>query len=459
MEIACAGFTETALLTGRGSGVFGFQVVEYPGHTAVDSDEERLRKTRENLLPGVIKALTVTPTIPEGAAATAGAAGDLEPGDIVFEGTYDEVNQYFYRKQWSDGLPITPPTLERVEQFLKYTDLSPDHSFGPLAPGYRESTVWSIAVNGVMSGCRPEYMPVLVAIVEVIADPRWRITQRGSTVSWEPFIILNGPLMEQLGYNSGQGMFRAGTQANTSTQRFMTMYLRNISGFRAKQSDKSCFGRNTFPLVFVEDETNNPWEPLSESYGGFKPGSNVVTVVSEQSMSKHYQPAASEPTLMLEKLAIILNIDLLDRGYLRLMDKERHDILCMSPIIANVVAQKYSKIQVQEYLFEHARIPVWQWNQRIFAESTGTTPETTETIDSLVNDGRLRKDLYGESEDPNRLVPSYWYPDELLILVGGDNLRNRCFAMGSNGENGGQATSKEVRLPENWKELVPRPLT
>ena len=81
------------------------------------------------------------------------------PRDIVFSGTIDEINRLFIENEWSDGLPIIPPTVERVEAFLEFTDLDPDEVLAVLLPDSRAATVWSVAVNGVMAGCRPEYMP------------------------------------------------------------------------------------------------------------------------------------------------------------------------------------------------------------------------------------------------------------------------------------------------------------
>ena len=119
------------------------------------------------------------------AFATEALAGATTPApaptDIIFEGTLDEVQEHFQEKLWTEGLPIVPPTIDRVESFLRFTDRSPDEVIGPLLPENREATVWNVAVNGVMAGCRPEYMPVLVAIVEAIADPEFRIMDGGST--------------------------------------------------------------------------------------------------------------------------------------------------------------------------------------------------------------------------------------------------------------------------------------
>lgn len=93
-----------------------------------------------------------------------------EKRDIVFAGTLTEVNEYFYDRLWTDGLPVIPPTIEAVEEFLKFTDRKAEEIIAILPHEKREATIWNIAVNGVMAGCRPEYMPILIAAVEAISE-------------------------------------------------------------------------------------------------------------------------------------------------------------------------------------------------------------------------------------------------------------------------------------------------
>ena len=413
-------------------------MVGYPGHTAVDSDGTIAQKTRDHVLSRVIEGWTKT------VDASKLAASEPNPGDIVFTGSFDEVNNYYYGKKWGDGLPIMPPTIPAVNEFLKYTPLSPDTNLGLLKPAYRAATVWSVAVNGVMAGCRPEYMPVLVAIARAFADPRWDIQDRGSTIGWEPMAILNGPLMRQLGFNYGVGMFRAGTKANISVSRFMALYLRNIAGFVAGASDKSAFGREQFPLAFVEDELNTTWEPLHVTLG-FKKSSNVVTLAGIQTMSKMVQPSASDPSVMLDKLAFLMKYELLQRGHVTaLASKENHDLLIMTPLIANLIAQKYTKAQAAAYLYEKTKLPARMWDERIWSEMGGT-----------LNTIRVAyPEVFQKSTDPDRLVPVFSLPEQLVIVVGGDYLRNRAWLGGGVGHMG-LMTSKEVQLPKNWDALVP----
>ena len=164
----------------------------HPGHVNVATAEQVQKNAAGIMLDQVIKGLTVQP--PEGKPAA-------EPGlrDIVFKGSFEEVNEFFYKREWSEGLPIVPPTVEKVEQFLKFTERSADEVIGNLLPDNREATIWNIAINGVMAGCRPEYMPVLVAIVEAMTDPTFGQEHIGHTPGTETLIIINGQIIKDLG--------------------------------------------------------------------------------------------------------------------------------------------------------------------------------------------------------------------------------------------------------------------
>ena len=145
-----------------------------PGHTGVQSKEQ----LRENIL-GVTQYNVVNALLEKPADGTL----EDEPSarDIVATGTLDEINEYFITHELSDGLPIMPPTQARIDAFLRYTERKPDEVLGILLPDMRAATIWSIAVNGVMAGCRPEYMPVLVALIEAMCDPYYGNEHSGNT--------------------------------------------------------------------------------------------------------------------------------------------------------------------------------------------------------------------------------------------------------------------------------------
>jgi len=168
VSIVTTPFMQQAAVVSKGVGLPSLPIAEYPGVPMTDGSDAVARKI-EALVPQLVAGLA-------GARDVAlRAAAEPAPRDVVHRGTLDDIQEHFHRNLWSDGLPIIPPTLTRVERFLKHTRRAPEEVIGRLLPENRAATVWSIAVNGVMAGCRPEYMPLLVAIVEAIAEPIFRV--------------------------------------------------------------------------------------------------------------------------------------------------------------------------------------------------------------------------------------------------------------------------------------------
>ncbi len=244
--LVCEGFLGQAATTAVGLGMPNLPIAKVPGHV----DSQNANELRDNILSvtlgDVIGNLTTAPDV---------AVEIREPGprDIVFDGSFEEINRLYYENGWSDGLPIVPPTVDKVRAFLAFTECEPDAAIGALAPDNRSATPWNVAVNGVMAGCRPEYMPVLLAIVEAMADPGYGVEHSGNTPGAETLIIVNGPIARDLGFNYEQGVLRDGFQANTSIGRFFRLYLRNVAGFLPHQTDKATYG-GTWRVVLAENE-------------------------------------------------------------------------------------------------------------------------------------------------------------------------------------------------------------
>ncbi len=231
VAIGGEGFEALGHSVARSLGIGHIPIVVYPGVIPSDTSEVFTSRVSEVIVPGVLQALTA-----RSRARTGGPTepSEVEPAmrDIVFSGTLDQVQEHFEEQGWTDGLPVIPPTLDRVEAFLQYTDRDPSEVLAVLAHEKREATVWDIAVNGVMAGCRSEYLPILLSIVECLADPQYTLEQAGSTTGFEPLVVVSGPLVEELNFNSGIGVMRAGRRANTSIGRFTRLFMRNVPGFR-----------------------------------------------------------------------------------------------------------------------------------------------------------------------------------------------------------------------------------
>ena len=260
--LVCESFMTLSKAASQGLGYPNIAVAPVRGHPGLQSKEALQQNVRELTLDGVLNALLKMP-----AAVTVGG----EPGarDVICSGTFEEVNEYFLQHELSDGLPIVPPTVEKVEAFLRHADRRSDEVLGVMLPDNRAATVWSVAVNGVMAGCRPEYMPVLVAAVEAMADHDYGVEHSGNTPGGDNLIILNGPVIKALGFNYTQGVMRDGFQANTSVGRFWRLYLRNVAGFLPHKNDKATFG-NTWRVVVAENEdvvAKIGWTPNCVDYG------------------------------------------------------------------------------------------------------------------------------------------------------------------------------------------------
>ncbi|MCB1741927.1 MAG: hypothetical protein KDK91_16245, partial [Gammaproteobacteria bacterium] len=144
--LVCEGFLGQASTTSVGLGMPNLPAARVPGHTGAQSAEELRRNILEVTVDEVVRTLTEAP-------APAVMANEPGPRDIVFSGSFEEVNRLFYENQWSDGLPVVPPSMDKVEAFLAWTERDADQVIGRLLPDNRAATVWSVAVNGVLAGC------------------------------------------------------------------------------------------------------------------------------------------------------------------------------------------------------------------------------------------------------------------------------------------------------------------
>ena len=237
---------------------------------------EKIAATVQEVIPDVLDALTrpleadeVNPQ-PRPTELTHGS---------VFEGDFAEVQRFFYRRGWTDGLPIVPPTREAVDEMLTGTDLAPDHLVGKMIPRLGKATVEKIAINAVMAGALPTAMPILIAAVESMLDPlsSYGIFQV-STGSWSPFFIINGPIREQLHINGSSGALSPGDLANATIGRAIGLIAKNLGGARKGVEDMGVLGNPCkYSMVLGENEENSPWEPHHVQHG-FAPDESCITV-------------------------------------------------------------------------------------------------------------------------------------------------------------------------------------
>lgn len=439
VSLVCEGFERQAAATGRGLGFDGLPLAVLKGHVDAQSYDEMVASFVEHTLAQVVDGLTVAIDI-DGEVTT-------EPSalDIAVSGTLDEVHREFAARGWSDGLAIIPPTRERVEAFIAPSGHDPWRILGTARPSGRDVTVWSLAVNAVMAGCLPEQFPVLLALADVLLDPHYGAQHSGNTTGSDALIILDGPVVRDLGFNHGAGAMRDGAGApNTVVARWFRLVLRNIFGFTNDEHDKGTFG-NSSRVVLAEDMgalDDIGWAPLSADFGVAK-GTDSVTVARMNSGIIVGSVVGSTPEQIIPYLADSLGrVAGWDLTHVYGLGQGQFSpLLVLSPVLARVFAKAgWGKAEVQAALFEHARIPAWRF-EKLIGEWSNLTAGRRTLVD-LAAEGVVPA-VFAESNDPDRLVPIVTAPEKFRIAVSGDPNRTNAYVLSNDGTHGNW-TSKVV---------------
>src|ERR1700704_4280830 len=167
------------------------------------------------------------------------------------------------------GLPVVPPTRERVEQMLEGTARDRTELVGEVAPNYGRATVEKVAVNSVMAGCRPDYLPVGLAAVEAACDPAFNLHGMSTSTHFSaPLIVVNGPIRERVGLNCSFGVFGPGYRANATIGRALRLVMINVGGAKPGETSMSTFGHpGHYPCSIGEYEGPSPWPPYHVDRG------------------------------------------------------------------------------------------------------------------------------------------------------------------------------------------------
>ncbi|MFM7119416.1 MAG: TlpA family protein disulfide reductase [Gammaproteobacteria bacterium] len=191
----------------------------------------------------------------------------------------DDPFEFMFDHGFSDGLPLVPPTPERVLRMLAGTRRDPREVVAVMPPNMGEATVEKIAINAVMAGCRPEYLPVVLAAVAAVCTDTFNIHGvMATTMGASPVMVVNGPIRHRLGMNMKLGALGQGNRANATIGRAVRLAVRNIGGARPGGTERSTLGNPMkFTMCFAEWEERSPWSPLHVERG-FQPEDSVVTV-------------------------------------------------------------------------------------------------------------------------------------------------------------------------------------
>ena len=221
----------------------------------------------KNVEPGILERLKVR----HGQTGITARRITLGSGEDEMEAMFD--------RGWSDGLPLVPPTEERVLRMLTGTARDPQEVIGLVPSDLVAATIEKIAINAVMAGCKPEYLPVVLAAVEaVLAEPFAMHGVLATTMYVGPVLVVNGPIRRQIGMNARGNALGQGNRANATIGRALQLVIRNIGGGRPQEVDRATLGNpGKLSYCFAEDEEGSCWEPLSVERG-IAPGKSAVTV-------------------------------------------------------------------------------------------------------------------------------------------------------------------------------------
>jgi len=431
------------------------RTAEYPGAFASHSTAELLKNTRETVFPQIVEGLTKEITQAE---IDLYANDGKRPFDeIVYYGNFEEIQEYCRVNGWTDGLPVVPPTDEKVRRYLTFTPYAAEDVLGTYALAYRECTAYTVAVNAVMAGVPAEFMPVCIAFVKAMADGEWR-RPLASTHGWSPYAWLNGPLARQLGIDHGQGMISE--ENNKALGRFIDLAMLNIGGYYVKENRMGTFGYLS-AWTFAEDEeacARIGWDPYHVTQG-YALNENTITAASALQWGNNVTPATEDP----EQIMTLMAWDITEKQQNGLgnTNPQVYRTVFITEYVARDLAAEYSsKDALEDALIETARRPLYMRTYANYWANTGSQQYGKYTFAQYYN--KLRNDpaeladltdtpvwMKGIIDEPQIETIATMRKGQTTLLITGDTDRNKFQVM-----PGGGYVTVQIELPDNWDELV-----
>lgn len=260
----------------------------------------------------------------------------------------DDAIEFCFTQGWSDGLPVVPPTAERVARLLAAARLEPDRQIAYIEHRAVAITAEKVAVNAIMAGCKPEYMPVVVAAVEAIGDPLWSYHGPGtSTAGAGVLMVVNGPIARELDVNSGDNLFGPGWRANLTIGRAVRLVMRNVCGSRPGTLDRGTLGHpGKLSYVIAENEAESPWPPLHVERG-FRAEQSTVTVMAAEAPHQFYNQLSSTAEGVLTTLADDMRIS----G--NVMGQPQYMVILAGEHMRSIAQDGWDKPRIRRFLFDH----------------------------------------------------------------------------------------------------------
>jgi hypothetical protein len=316
----------------------------------------------------------------------------IEVGDDLWA-----AQAFFEEKGWSDGLPIIPPTEERVARTLAAVKRAPQDVIGAVPPRWAPATVEKIAINAVMAGCKPEYMPTLIACVEALTEPKLNLYALQATTGGPAvMIIINGPIRRQLNVNGGANALGEGWRANATIGRFVRLIQRNVGGSYPGTTCKATLGwPGKYSICIGENEEASPWEPLHVERG-FKADQSTVTAIS------------ADASIRASDLDSTKAVGILTNFAQRMEGPSGPEaIMVICPEHAKIIAgDGFSKMDVKKFVWERAAYRMKDLPDETFYQRVKRRSDLKLTRDSV--------------------IPVTDQPEDILVVVaGGDGSQSQ----------------------------------
>jgi hypothetical protein len=332
------------------------------------------------------------------------------------EDTADLV-EFCFQQGWSDGLPVVPPTEPRVRAMLEAVKLAPDHQVGYVENRAVSISAEKVAVNAVMAGCRPEYMPVVVASIEAISDPAFSYHGPGtSTGGAAVLMIVNGPIARELDVNAGDNLFGPGWRANLTIGRAVRLVMRNVIGSRPGLLDRGTLGHpGKLSYVIAENEAESPWTPLHVERG-FRADQSTVTIVASNGPHQFYNQLSNTAEGVLTTLADDMRIS---GG---VMGQPTYVVILAGEHMRTIAKSGWDKKQIRQFLFDGTK------NSHAHLKRTG----------------RMSGEL--KAGDETAMRPLVETPDDILVVAAGGRAGTfSAYIPGWGSRRSSQAVTKEIR--------------
>jgi hypothetical protein len=334
---------------------------------------------------------------------------------------FAEINALFYARGWTDGLPVVLPTPDRVKAMLRGTDLDPKFVVAELDPMNGQATIEKIAVNAVMAGCKPEYMPVLIAAVTALADPD--VDLRGYATTTSPdttLLILTGPIIKDIDFNAETNTMGRGRQANSTIGRAIQLIINDIGGSWPGITDMSSLGSPAeYGWVIAENASANPWTSLNLDVGVPK-NASAVTVMGA------------------EGLRGVIGSGRTSEGFLKLVADHMAGLAAQRshwPTVLLVIAKDTAAQLARE-----------GWTKQTIREGILSFANNPASPSKSGQELQL-----GNVSGENSKTQAQLQIDQFLVLVAGGPGEKSMIIPGWLGAT--KAVSKEIRLPGNWEQI------